>query len=471
MERRMTAANGKARLRGADGAAVAVFVVAVVVALPLYLVRGHDQWFFLDDWDFLVTRQLTSVHDLLAPHNEHWSTLPIIVYRVLWRLVGLRSYVPYQLVLVPLHLTAAVLLRRVMRRAGVGSWVATAAAGLFVFLGSGRQDIVWAFQIGFVGSLVCGLAQLLWVDHDGPVDRRDAVGLGFGVVGLLCSGVAVTMTVVVGVAVLIRRGLRPALLQTVPLGALYGTWYITYGHDGHAQETQQLRRLGLHVQLGRPSLLAAACFVGTGFENAFGQIAQVPGVGVLLAALLAVGLVIAWGRIPLQQLRSQAAAPAALLLGSVVFLSVAAYGRAGFGPQFARQSRYVHLVTAMVLPALAVAADAIGASVARADGGRDSAIARRHSRQRRRNNTGCARSRVTRGPPLHARAGGFAVCEAGSPVGSSGTHRRGRSDGGVAPRRNGDGPDSKGWPPLAGGRLDADVDPGSAPLDDSEGRH
>ena len=64
------------------------------------------------------------------------------------------------------------------------------AAGLFLFLGSGYQNIVWAFQIGFVGSLVFGLAHLLLIDHDGGFDRRDALGLAFGLAGLMCSGVS-----------------------------------------------------------------------------------------------------------------------------------------------------------------------------------------------------------------------------------------------------------------------------------------
>ena len=111
------------RRRRSTAASVAglVFVAAVVVAFPLYLVRGHDQWFFLDEWDFLAARSLTNIDSLLRPHNEHWSTLPIIVYRVLWQLFGLRTYLPYQVIIVSLHLTAAVLLRRIMRRAGRGS--------------------------------------------------------------------------------------------------------------------------------------------------------------------------------------------------------------------------------------------------------------------------------------------------------------------------------------------------------------
>ena len=95
-----------------------------------------------------------------------------------------------------------------MRRAGVGPWIASAAAALFMLFGAGDENIVWAFQMGFVGSLVFGLTQLLLADHDGPIARRDWLALLAGLAGLLCSGVGVTMVVVVGLATLARRGWR-----------------------------------------------------------------------------------------------------------------------------------------------------------------------------------------------------------------------------------------------------------------------
>ena len=68
-----------------------------------------------------------------------------------------------------------------MRRAGVGPWIATATASMSLLLaGAAWADIVWAFQVGFVGSLACGLAHLLLADHDGPLDRHDTFGLVFG---------------------------------------------------------------------------------------------------------------------------------------------------------------------------------------------------------------------------------------------------------------------------------------------------
>ena len=330
----------------ADRLAALTFAVALAVAFVTFLTMGRRNWFFLDEWDFLADRSVTSVDDLTRPHNEHWSTLPIIVYRAMYWVFGLRSYVPYVLLVVVLHLTAATLLRVVMRRAGVHPWLATAAAGMFLFLGSGFQNIVWAFQIGFVGSLVCGLAHLILSDHDGEFDRRDAIGLLFGLAALMCSGVGVTMVATVGLAVLLRRGWRMAALHTAPLGAAFLVWWVTVGRDAYSSTV-------------RPTPRGLVEYVGTALGHAVREAGSLTVVGVALVVVLLGGCGLAlvdgieggWRR---------AAAPFALVGGSVLFLTIAGMGRAGiFGLEAARISRYVHLVFAMLVPAIAVGANAI----------------------------------------------------------------------------------------------------------------
>jgi len=73
-----------------------------------------------------------------------------------------------------------------MHRAGVRPWSATVLASLFVLFGAGAANILWAFQISFVGSVAFGLTHLLLADHDGPFDRRDWLGLLAGFATLLC---------------------------------------------------------------------------------------------------------------------------------------------------------------------------------------------------------------------------------------------------------------------------------------------
>src|SRR5207245_10669916 len=87
---------------------------------------------------------------------------------------------------------------------------------------------------------------------------------------------------------------------------------------------------------------------------------ELPVAGLALGALLILGLGLAWPGLDAIELRRRAAVPVALLVGSVAFLVISGFGRAsGFGPEFARSSRYLHFVAALVLPAVAVGADAV----------------------------------------------------------------------------------------------------------------
>ena len=216
--------------------ALVVFVGIEVVALPLLLYLGRTRWFRYDDWDFLASRSATSLHDLFEAHAVHWSTLPILVYRSLWEVVGLRSYLPYQATSVVTHLVVAALVLAVMRRAGVRPWTATAVASLLVVYGAGEENVLWAFGVTFTAAIAFGLVQLILADHDGPLGRRDWIGLVAGVAGLMCSGVAVTMVIVVGLASLTRRGWRVAAFHTAPLAALYGAWYVVIGQGARTRK-------------------------------------------------------------------------------------------------------------------------------------------------------------------------------------------------------------------------------------------
>ena len=345
--------NGRAWRRG-DQAALGAFVAVVAAALVYYVTLARRQWFGADEWDFVAGRTGGDLADLFRPHNEHWSTLPIIAFRLLWQVVGVRSYLPYLLLIVMLHLAVACLLRTVMRRAGVNPWIATAAATLFVLFGTGHDNILWAFQIGFVGALVFGLSHLLLADHDGPIDRRDVLGLVAGLAGLMCSGVGVPMVAAVGLATLVRRGWRLALFHVAPLAVVYCVWLATSAGNSYST---------------RAGLGQVARFTGTDLRATFEALGQLPGSGIVLGALLLVGLALAWWPRLRDDLPARAAAPGALLGGAVLFLAITGFGRAGQPLSVLTQpwdaSRYLHIVAALVLPALAVGLDAIARRLGR----------------------------------------------------------------------------------------------------------
>ena len=77
---------------------------------------------------------------------------------------------------------------------------------------------MWGFQVTLTGSLFCGLAHLLFADHDGRSSGRDVFGIALGAIAIMSSAVGVAMVMGVGAAVLIRRGWAAALLHTAVTG-------------------------------------------------------------------------------------------------------------------------------------------------------------------------------------------------------------------------------------------------------------
>ena len=320
-----------------------LFAVVEAGAFVYYLAEARTQWFFADEWEFLAGRGL-NVHDLLRAHYGHWVAVPIVIYRALWAIVGLRSYLPYASVTIALHLTAAALLWVIMRRSEVGAWTSAVAASVFALFGAGAQNLLWAFQVTFTGALVLGLTHLLLADHDGPVDRRDWLGLAAGFLGLMCSGVAVTMVFAVGVAALLRRGWRVAALHAVPLGVVYLVWWARYSH-------------GKYTFAGTPRQILDWSVTGAaGLFDAFGQ---VHAAGWVIGVILIGGLVLAVRDRGGAAIRERLSLPVALLIGAAAFLVIAGYDRGGLGASFARSSRYLHVLGALVIPSIGVAIDAL----------------------------------------------------------------------------------------------------------------
>jgi hypothetical protein len=330
--------------RANDRAALAVMLLAAAGAVPLLMWYGRDQWFFLDEWDFLVNRSASSLNDLFRPYNGHWSTVPILAYRLNFRLWGIRTYVPYQLLVVLVHVALVLALWTLMRHLRVRAWICTGVAIFYLLFGSGYENIIWAFQIGFAGAALCGVLQLLLADHDGPIERRDWLGVAIGMVGLMCASAAIALTVTVGVAVMLRRGWRAAAFHVAPLAFAYVVWYAVTG-----------RTSSVPLRFGSEALRFARELVRSTFM-ALGIYAPV---AILVVALAIVG-VVAGVVVPLRERRNGAASvPVGLLVGFFVYTSSAALARSVVGAASAGSPRYLHVGALFVLPFVALGGEAL----------------------------------------------------------------------------------------------------------------
>jgi hypothetical protein len=161
----------------------------------------------------------------------------------------------------------------------------------------------------------------------------------------MCSGISVSLVVAVGVATFLRRGWRVAAFHTAPLAAVYVTYTIV-------ERPEQ-------SPFGWPSVSAMWGWLRSSAGGAFEGVGHGALLGLALAALLVVGWTIALGQGRLSLLQGRLAGPAALLVGGVAFAVTTGLARWGFGDSAAKASRYLYLYAAFLLPALAVAAEAV----------------------------------------------------------------------------------------------------------------
>lgn len=214
--------------RARTQADVLVLSILVCVAVVVYYSAGHGMTFFFDEWDFILGRGGHSAAAFLSPHNGHLVVVPVLIYKALWSTIGLGHYGPYRLVDFALHITCVALLFVFVRRR-VGGAVAVIAATSLLFLGPAWQDMLWPFQIGYLGSIAAGLGALLALErHDRRGDIAAAMLLALSIA---CSGLGLPFLAGAGVYLLIERRSWPRLWLLAIPAVPYAAWYLHYGRN------------------------------------------------------------------------------------------------------------------------------------------------------------------------------------------------------------------------------------------------
>ena len=182
---------------------MSIFAAAAVCTIVWLLILDRGDSFFFDEWNFINLASTTGYwHNVLQPHNGHPSMIPYTIYEVLLRIVGLRHYGPYQAVLFLLDVGCGTLLFFLLRRK-IHPIAAGALPALLMLLGPSWQDLLWPFQIGFLGSIAGGLGALVLIDRR---TRRADIGACVCLLASIgCSGVALAFLAGLGVEFLWHR--------------------------------------------------------------------------------------------------------------------------------------------------------------------------------------------------------------------------------------------------------------------------
>ena len=210
------------------GSPVVLLAGMVAGSGVLLLVLGSMLTFLLDDWTFLLYRPGWSTDAVLNPHNEHIVVLPVLIYKGLLSTFGMDSAFPFRVVSTLVFLLSAVLLFAWLRRR-IGDWLALIGATLILFLGAAWEDLLWPFQIGFFGTMACGLGMLLALQREDRIGDRLACGLLTVSIAFSSLGLSFAAGAAVDVYQRRDRWRSRIYLIAVPL-LLYGLWWIGWGH-------------------------------------------------------------------------------------------------------------------------------------------------------------------------------------------------------------------------------------------------
>lgn len=290
----------------------------------LALARGYT--FYFDEWTFILGAPDWNASTYLQSHNGHPAMLPRLIYATLLSTVGLRAYWPYMVVLLTLHAASVVLLFELVRRRA-GDLIGLAFAAILLVLGAGWENVLWAFQISFVGSVACGLAMLLALDAP-PSRRRMPLVVALLAGSLMFSGVGLFFGIAAAVTLVATRDRRRELVWLVPVAIIFAAWFLAYGRSGAASSSSSLASnlavLPLYTLWG----------LGAGVAGLIGE-GGLFGPPLLLLAIGAVGF--AWWR---GGVDSRALGVAA---GLVTFYAVIGLSRAQLGYQQSGAGRYVYV--------------------------------------------------------------------------------------------------------------------------------
>lgn len=315
-----------------------VHYASLVIGAVTILVLARGQWFFGDDWSILAPSRDTW---LLVPHVGHLNLVPALVFPAIRNWLGLGSYLPFLIPALLAHIGIAHLSWRILVRVGVLPWLSTLLAVVIVVLGAGSENILWAFQFGFMGAVTMGLLVIVLVDRD----RLTAtLGVGTALIATLAPMFSSTAIPVLAAAALvgwIRHGVLRTILIFLPTAVVYLAWYLAIGRMSPTP-TSGIHSLG---QLGEAIVYAGAMYAG-GLGRALPWIA--------LGILPAVATARWFFKTFKSGIATRRTAAYALIIGSVVFVALTTWSRFTFGVSAAATPRYAYLTIVLLLPSFGI---------------------------------------------------------------------------------------------------------------------
>ena len=208
---------------------------------------------------------------------------------------------------------------------------------LLVF-GSGGEYLVFGPVTSWTIALTALFGQLVLIDVDGPVGRRDIAASALGLVGMMSSGFGVIFAVAIAVSLAIRRRWSALAVVVGPQLLAFTWWWATFGKDQAADQVPGSRS-------------AAPDYAVRGISAAFDAFTAVPALsGVVMIGAASFGFAL------LHDVRCSATVWG-LGAATVSLYIVLGVQRSGFGIEQAASPRYSMVGAILLLPSIGLAVD------------------------------------------------------------------------------------------------------------------
>ncbi len=315
--------------------------VAAQGGLALWL--GARGWFSGDLLHYYVERGGApgGSESLMEPHAAHWQLTLVMVYLLMFKLIGLSTYLPYLALTVVVHLALVLVMHRLLVRLGAGRLAAVLAALVLLTYGAGSEAFLVEAPVALTSSMLLGALSLLVLlrrDHD----LRSTVVAGvLLLIGVTISLGGVVAALWVGVFCLSRGFWHMVRVVALPAVAFLA-WYAVWGRG-----STRILLSGEEV-LQLPE--SAAALLTAPFDNVAGGW----GAGPVLVVSVLVAVI---HRARARPLLSQAAVAG---VGAAIFHAVlSAIAQLPYGIDQVTTSRYRYVVLLLLLPGLALLLDAL----------------------------------------------------------------------------------------------------------------
>lgn len=308
--------------------------IAFLFAVVVLGFRIKDLWYFGDDWAFILDRTEfwrngNLVTSILEPHGNHLYGLTALLFSLIVSLVGIDHTSPFVVALLGAHVLCGSATLNLAKRLGASLLPRALFAFVLAFSGSGAENLVWFFQVGFMS----GFGFMLWaivllLSNDRPSKTRLVSSSLLLCLGLFSAGTALPLLPVAFLTCVRRAGVARALFYVAAPATLYVLWLLT---------------LGQGAQTGAPfSPLSLGSYMSFGFSSAVGSLVPVTGLAVPIVLVALVAVLRVGG--PFAFLSPL------LLVAAFMFLAIVGLGRAGLGAEQAGASRYAYITTLLVSP-------------------------------------------------------------------------------------------------------------------------